>query len=187
MAWVAAAVEAAAAVRDLAEAVAPEVVVAPAGAAVSAPAEICGRQGRPQVAAVAAGEQVRVVGVREAAAKAPAVDQELAVAQAVEGPAAGAELVEVVEEPVPAAELALAARVGQAMQVMAAELVDPARAEVPAAAGAVLEALAAAQAVEVPVAADPAKVEGQEAPVEQDLEVEARLAVGAQQPSLVNG
>ena len=117
--------EAAAAVRDLAEAVAPEAVVAPAGAAASAPAEICGRQGRPQVAAVAAGEQVRVVGVREAAAKAPAVDQELAVAQAVEGPAAGAELVEVVEEPVPAAELALAARVGQAMQVMAAELVDP--------------------------------------------------------------
>ena len=201
-------------VRDLAEAVDPEPVAAPAGAAASAPVAICGTQGRPQAGVVAAEEQVRVVEVREAAAKAPVVARELA--------AAGADPVEVAEErvsaaqAVPAAELASAVWVGQAMEVMVAELVGPARAAVLAAAGAFLEAKAAVPeaavpavvdlavvdlavvdlavvdpavvdpAVEVLAVVDPA-VEGQAEPVEQALAVAARLAAEAQQPSLANG
>jgi hypothetical protein len=145
-------VEGAAAVRDLAEAVDPEPVAAPAGAAASAPVAICGMQGRPQAGVVAAEEQVRVVEVREAAAKAPVVARELA--------AAGADPVEVAEErvsaaqAVPAAELASAVWVGQAMEVMVAELVGPARAAVLAAAGAVLEAKAADPEAAVPEVVD---------------------------------
>ena len=201
-------------VRDLAEAVDPEPVAAPAGAAASAPVAICGTQGRPQAGVVAAEEQVRVVEVREAAAKAPVVARELA--------AAGADPVEVAEErvsaaqAVPAAELASAVWVGQAMEVMVAELVGPARAAVLAAAGAFLEAKAAVPEAAVPAVVDlevvdlavvdlavvdlavvdlavvdlavvdPA-VEVQAEPVEQALAVAARLAAEAQQPSLANG
>ena len=196
-------------VRDLAEAVDPEPVAAPAGAAASAPVAICGTQGRPQAGVVAAEEQVRVVEVREAAAKAPVVARELA--------AAGADPVEVAEErvsaaqAVPAAELASAVWVGPAMEVMVAELVGPARAAVLAAAGAFLEAKAAVPEAAVPAAAVPAvvdlavvdlavvdlavvdpavvdpAVEVQAEPVEQALAVAARLAAEAQQPSLANG
>ena len=101
---------------------------------------------------MAAEEQVRVVEVREAAAKAPVVARELA--------AAGADPVEVAEErvsaaqAVPAAELASAVWVGQAMEVMVAELVGPARAAVLAAAGAVLEAKAADPEAAVPAVVD---------------------------------
>ncbi len=190
MAWVAAAAEAGVAVRDLAEAVDPEAEAARAGAVASAPAEICGKLGRPQVAVVAAEELVRVLEVqegREAAAKVPAVVQELAAAQAVEGPAAaGADPVEVAEERVPAVpaeELASEARVGQATEVIVAELVAPARAAVLAVAG-------AGQAVEGPVAVVPVEdlvVVAPADPVDQALAVAARLAAEVQQPSRANG
>ena len=199
MDWVAAAVEAAVAVRVLAEVVAREAAAAPAGAEASAPAEVCGKQEKPQVAVAA--ELDRVVEAQEAVAKAPAAAAVLA--------AAGVDPEEVVE-PVSAAREVLAAGLVSAVRVepvtaaQAGELVDPAPEAALAAAGAVLEALAVAQVVEGPatavpavvdlVVADPAVVarapavaqEVQADLVDQDLAVAGRLAE-AQQPNLANG
>jgi hypothetical protein len=179
---VAAEEEEAAAVQDLAEPVDPEVEVAPVGAEAPAPVEVYGKRERPRVeVAVEAEELAQVVEDQEAEAEKVAVAKAPAMGVLAEA------LVEVVGERVSAA---------LAADPVVVELADRAALEaVPAvdgvvAVGLVVDLEVGAQADRVGAQAD--QVEAQADQVEaQAAEVqvaeEVRLAVEAQEPSLVNG
>jgi hypothetical protein len=178
---VAAAEEEAAAVQDSAEPVDPEVEVARVGAEAPASAEVYGKRERPRVeVAVEAEELAQVVEDQEAEAEKVAAAKALAMGVPAEA------RVEAVGE---RAAAALAA------DLVVVELADRAALEgVPAAVGEVAEGLVVdlevgAQAEQVGAQADHAGAQADRVEAQAEVQVveEVRLAVEAQEPSLVNG
>jgi hypothetical protein len=179
---VAAAEEEAAAVQDLAEPVDPEVEVAPVGAEAPAPVEVYGKRERPRVeVAVEAEELAQVVEDQGAEAEKVAAAKALAMGVLAEA------RVEVVGERVSAA---------RAADPVVVELADRAALEaVPAAdgevaAGLVVDLEVGVQADQVEAQADQVGAQADQVgaqAVEVQVVEEVRLAVEAQEPSLVNG
>jgi hypothetical protein len=171
---VAAAEEEGAAVQDLAEPLDPEVEVARVGAEAPAPVEVYGKRERPRVEVAVEAELAQVVEDQEAEAEKVAAAKALAMGVQAEA------RVEVVGEQVAAA---------RAADPVVVELADRAALEtVPAAdgelaVGLVVDLEAEAQADQEGAQAD----QGEAQVAEVRVAEEVRLAVEAQEPSLVNG